>query len=64
MGLFKRIASAIGMSRGQMRILVVGLDNSGKSTLIDHIKPNKVRMDIVGKVPYYTRQKKYYKLLN
>lgn len=42
MGLFKKIASAMGISRGNMRILVVGLDNSGKSTLIEHIKPNKV----------------------
>ncbi|CAM9737484.1 unnamed protein product [Ectocarpus fasciculatus] len=43
MGLFKKIASAMGRSRGNMRILVVGLDNSGKSTLIEHIKPNKVQ---------------------
>ncbi|CAN0219476.1 unnamed protein product [Pylaiella littoralis] len=43
MGLFKKIASAMGRFRGNMRILVVGLDNSGKSTLIEHIKPNKVR---------------------
>ncbi|CAM9184688.1 unnamed protein product [Scytosiphon promiscuus] len=43
MGLFKKIASAMGRSRGSMRILVVGLDNSGKSTLIEHIKPNKVK---------------------
>ncbi len=42
MGLFKKIASAMGRFRGNMRILVVGLDNSGKSTLIEHIKPNKV----------------------
>lgn len=43
MGLFKKIASAMGRFRGNMRILVVGLDNSGKSTLIEHIKPNKAR---------------------
>lgn len=43
MGLFKKIASAMGRFRGNMRILVVGLDNSGKSTLIEHIKPNKVK---------------------
>eukprot|EP00904_Undaria_pinnatifida_P001826 jgi/Undpi1/11644/HiC_scaffold_36.g13939.m1 len=42
MGLFKKIASAMGNRfRGNMRILVVGLDNSGKSTLIEHIKPTK-----------------------
>ncbi|CAM9471901.1 unnamed protein product, partial [Ascophyllum nodosum] len=44
MGLFKKIAAAItGFSRGNVRILVVGLDNSGKSTLIEHIKPSKVQ---------------------
>lgn len=43
MGLFKKLASALGMSKAQMRILVVGLDNSGKSTLIDQVKqPSKV----------------------
>lgn len=46
MGLFKKIASAMGRVRGNMRILVVGLDNSGKSTLIEHIKPNKVQPSI------------------
>ena len=45
MGLFKKIAAAItGFSRGNVRILVVGLDNSGKSTLIEHIKPSKVKL--------------------
>lgn len=43
MGLFKRIACAMGISRGQVRILVIGLDNSGKSTLVEHMKPKKVR---------------------
>lgn len=42
MGLFKKIACAMGMSRDRVRILVIGLDNTGKSTLIEHIKPKKV----------------------
>ncbi|CAM9448638.1 unnamed protein product [Heterosigma akashiwo] len=41
MGLFKKIAQAMGMSWVEVRILVVGLDNSGKTTLINHIKPKK-----------------------
>lgn len=36
------ISSAFGWSKKEARILVVGLDNSGKTTLINHIKPKKV----------------------
>lgn len=42
MGLFKKLASAFGWLRHEVRILVVGLDNSGKTTLVNHIKPKKV----------------------
>ena len=41
MGLFKMIANALGLSRQEARILVIGLDNSGKTTLIHHLKPKK-----------------------
>ena len=41
MGLFDMISSAFGWSKKEARILVVGLDNSGKTTLINHIKPKK-----------------------
>ncbi|RYG40568.1 hypothetical protein EON68_04070 [archaeon] len=34
---------AFGFTRRNCRILVVGLDNSGKSTLINFLKPTKVR---------------------
>lgn len=33
------IASVFGMSKQEAKILVIGLDNSGKSTLIHHLKP-------------------------
>ena len=38
MGLFSIIARAFGFSRGEARVLVIGLDNSGKTTLIHHLK--------------------------
>lgn len=41
MGLLDMIASAFGLSGQKARILVVGLDNSGKTTLINHLKPKK-----------------------
>eukprot|EP01038_Epipyxis_sp_PR26KG_P004769 gene4769-6690_t len=41
MGLFKMISNALGLSKREARILVIGLDNSGKTTLIYHLKPKK-----------------------
>ncbi|OQS04081.1 endothelin-converting enzyme 1, metalloprotease family M13 [Thraustotheca clavata] len=41
MGLFKELASALGMKKTGVRILVIGLDNSGKTTLVNHLKPRK-----------------------
>lgn len=36
------ISAAFGLGRKEARILVIGLDNSGKTTLINHLKPKKV----------------------
>ena len=41
MGLFKKLSRALGFGRKPMRIMVVGLDNSGKTTLINHMRPKK-----------------------
>jgi ADP-ribosylation factor-like protein 6 len=38
------VLQALGWSKQQCKIIVVGLDNSGKSTLINHLKPKKVRV--------------------
>ena len=37
------IASAMGWKKKDARILVIGLDNSGKTTLIQFLKPQRVR---------------------
>ncbi len=43
-GLWKKLSLALGMSsKREAKVLVVGLDNSGKSTIINHLKPKKVR---------------------
>ncbi|KAF1327734.1 Adp-ribosylation factor family, partial [Globisporangium splendens] len=41
MGLFKQLTTALGIKKTQVRILVVGLDNSSKTTLVNHLKPKK-----------------------
>jgi len=48
MGLFKQLASSLGVKKTAVRILVVGLDNSGKTTLINHLKPKKSQMNEVA----------------
>ena len=35
------LAAAFGFTSKEARILVIGLDNSGKTTLINHLKPKK-----------------------
>lgn len=43
MGVFSKIAKMLGMGKKECAIIVVGLDNSGKSTLLNYLKPKKVR---------------------
>lgn len=38
MGLFDTLASMLKMKKEQINILVVGLNNSGKSTIVNHFK--------------------------
>ena len=41
MGLLSMIAAAFGFSKKEARILVIGLDNSGKTTIINYLKAKK-----------------------
>ena len=43
MGLFKRLKQLLGVEAKKVTIICVGLDNSGKSTIISFLKPKKVR---------------------
>lgn len=43
MGLFDKLANALGFRKKECNVLVVGLDNSGKSTVLNHFKPEDQR---------------------
>lgn len=38
MGLFDKLVSLLKIKKEQINILVVGLNNSGKSTIVNHFK--------------------------
>ena len=41
MGFLDRLSSMLGLRKKECNVLVVGLDNSGKSTLLNHFKPEE-----------------------
>ncbi|RZF42155.1 hypothetical protein LSTR_LSTR012667 [Laodelphax striatellus] len=38
MGLFDKLSNFLGLKKKEVKVLVVGLNNSGKSTIINHLK--------------------------
>ena len=44
----QRFLDAIGFAKPQCKVLCVGLDNSGKSTVIQHLKPKQVTRKFEG----------------
>ena len=42
MSFFKRIFEKLGFLKKEVKVLVVGLDNSGKTTILNRLKPKKV----------------------
>ena len=47
MGFFTRLLTALGVKKKPVSILVVGLDNSGKTTIIERLKPKKGQINEV-----------------
>ena len=43
MGFFDSLAQWLGVKKKEVNVVVVGLDNSGKSTIINHFKPPEVK---------------------
>ncbi|KAF2356813.1 Small GTP-binding protein domain [Trinorchestia longiramus] len=53
MGLFDKLAFSLGLKKREANVLVVGLDNAGKSTVLNHFKPEDQRTsDVVPTVGY------------
>ncbi|XP_071478115.1 ADP-ribosylation factor-like protein 6 [Diadema antillarum] len=53
MGFAAFLAKLFGSSKKQAQVLCIGLDNSGKSTIINHLKPNEDQTeDVVATVGF------------
>uniref|UniRef100_A0A915CDJ6 Uncharacterized protein n=1 Tax=Parascaris univalens TaxID=6257 RepID=A0A915CDJ6_PARUN len=53
MGLLNQLSTIFGMSKKQVNILVLGLDNSGKTTILNQLKPPDAQtMQVVPTVGY------------
>lgn len=44
MGLFQKLALFLGIRKKEVNVLVIGLNNSGKSTVINHFKNEEDRV--------------------
>lgn len=53
MGLFDRLSNWLGLKKKEINVLCIGLDNSGKTTIINKLKPEKTQaQDIVPTVGF------------
>ena len=53
MGLFSKLAEWLGMKKKEANVVVIGLDNSGKTTILNKLKPSENRShDIVPTVGF------------
>lgn len=50
MGLFDKLAGWLGLKKKEVNVLCLGLDNSGKTTIINQLKPTNVS----GTISLYT----------
>ena len=53
MGFFSKLAEWLGMKKKEANVVVVGLDNSGKTTIINRLKPEETKThDIVPTIGF------------
>ncbi|EKX38258.1 hypothetical protein GUITHDRAFT_97017 [Guillardia theta CCMP2712] len=56
MGILQKILDALGFIKPQCKVLCVGLDNSGKSTVIQHLKPTSHKTEVTPTVGFNVEQ--------
>lgn len=64
MGLLDKLESFLGGKKKEFNILVIGLDNSGKSTVLNNLKPNDSREININPTVGFNSEKIYFKTLN
>ena len=47
MGIWDKLANFLGIRKKEAAVLVVGLDNSGKTTILNHFKPEDQKSHVV-----------------
>ncbi|XP_069745543.1 ADP-ribosylation factor-like protein 6 isoform X4 [Narcine bancroftii] len=53
MGLFDKLAGWLGLKKKEVHVLCLGLDNSGKTTIINYLKPSNAQVqDIVPTIGF------------
>ncbi|NXF87961.1 ARL6 protein, partial [Eubucco bourcierii] len=53
MGLFDKLAGWLGLKKKEVHVLCLGLDNSGKTTIINKLKPSNAQtQDIVPTIGF------------
>jgi len=54
MGLFDALANWLGLKRKKAKVICVGLDNSGKTTIINKMKPATVDTKLCKQLAWHT----------
>jgi len=52
MGIFNTLSTWLGMKKKEAQVIVVGLDNSGKTTILNQLKPPEAKAEVVPTVGY------------
>lgn len=55
MGLFDKLAGWLGLKKKEVNVLCLGLDNSGKTTIINQLKPSNVIVALAQRMSVFTR---------
>lgn len=48
MGFFDRLGRLLGLKKKELNVLCIGLDNSGKTSIINKLKPDKVSEELMA----------------